>query len=202
MQKFTESTGIAVAFDASNIDTDQIIPKQFLLGVDRKGFGKHLFHGLRYLDEAETMPNPDFILNQPCYTGAQFLVARENFANGSSREHAPWALLDYGFKAVIASSFADIFSNNALGNGLLLVKLTEKEIDEIMTVLKADPGMSITVSLLDNIVLVGEKRYSFDLDPFRRDCILNGWDAIALTLAHDDKIKEFEMKRPDWMAGE
>ena len=115
MQKFTKLTAVAAPMDASNIDTDQIIPKQFLLAVDRKGFGKHLFHTWRYLDEAETMPNPDFVLNKPCYEGAQFIVARHNFGNGSSREHAPWALLDFGIRAIIASSFADIFSNNSLG---------------------------------------------------------------------------------------
>ena len=112
MQKFTVLTGIAAPLDASNVDTDQIIPKQFLLAVDRKGFGKHLFHERRYLDAAETMPNPDFVLNKPAYQGAQILVARHNFGNGSSREHAPWALLDFGIRAIIASSFADIFSNN------------------------------------------------------------------------------------------
>ena len=202
MQKFTVSTGVAVGFDASNIDTDQIIPKQFLLAVDRKGFGKHLFHGLRYLDEAETQLNPDFILNQPINAGAQFLVARENFGNGSSREHAPWALLDYGFKAIIASSFADIFSNNSLGNGLLLVKLSETEIDEIMTILKARSGTQMTVSLEDMTVKIEDRTYTFNLDPFRRKCILEGLDAVGLTLQHDDRIKAFEAKRAQWMAGE
>ena len=129
MQKFTKMTAVAAPMEASNIDTDQIIPKQFLLAVDRKGFGKHLFHGWRYLDAAETLPNPDFVLNKPCYQEAKFIVARDNFGNGSSREHAPWALLDFGIRAIIASSFADIFSNNALGNGLLLVKLTPEEVE-------------------------------------------------------------------------
>ena len=182
MHKFTSLTAVAAPMDASNIDTDQIIPKQFLLAVDRKGFGKHLFHNWRYLDEAENMPNPDFILNKPCYQKAQFIVARHNFGNGSSREAAPWALLDFGIRAVIASSFADIFSNNSLGNGLLLVRLTEKEIDEIMQALKANPGMQ-----------------SFEMDPFRRHCILEGLDAISLTLEHEKAIAQYEAKRPSWI---
>ena len=124
MQKFTVHTGVAVPLDSANIDTDQIIPKQFLLAVDRNGFGKHLFHDWRYLDDAETQDNPEFNLNKPEYKGATILVARDNFGNGSSREHAPWALMGYGFRAIIAPSFADIFYNNSLGNGLLPVKLT------------------------------------------------------------------------------
>lgn len=199
MQKFTQLTAVAAPMDASNIDTDQIIPKQFLLAVDRKGFGKHLFHTWRYLDEAETMPNPDFVLNKPCYQSAKFIVARHNFGNGSSREHAPWALLDFGIRAIIASSFADIFSNNSLGNGLLLVRLTEDEIEEIMQALKAIPGMQISVDLENCCVKVNEKTYSFSLDPFRRHCILEGLDAISLTLEHEDAISAYEAKRPDWI---
>ena len=196
MQKFTQLTAVAAPMDASNIDTDQIIPKQFLLAVDRKGFGKHLFHTWRYLDEAETLPNPDFVLNKPCYQGAKFIVARHNFGNGSSREHAPWALLDFGIRAIIASSFADIFSNNSLGNGLLLVCLTEAEIEEIMQTLKANPGMEISVSLEDCTVTVGKKQYSFTLDPFRRHCILEGPDASPRTLEHEEAIVQYEAKRP------
>lgn len=199
MQKFTKMTAVAAPMDASNIDTDQIIPKQFLLAVDRKGFGKHLFHTWRYLDEAETMVNPDFVLNKPCYQTAQFIVARHNFGNGSSREHAPWALLDFGIRAIIASSFADIFSNNSLGNGLLLVKLTENEIEEIMQALKANPGMKISVDLEQCKVIVEEKSYNFTLDPFRRHCILEGLDAISLTLEHEDAITQYEARRPNWI---
>ena len=199
MQKFTKLTAVAAPMDASNIDTDQIIPKQFLLAVDRKGFGKHLFHTWRYLDEAETIPNPDFVLNKPSYQRAQFIVARNNFGNGSSREHAPWALLDFGIRAIIASSFADIFSNNSLGNGLLLVRLTEEEIEEIMQKLKVCPGMSITVDLEECSVTVGEKRYGFSMDPFRRHCILEGLDAISLTLEHEDAISRFEANQPAWI---
>ncbi len=199
MQRFTKLTAVAAPMDASNIDTDQIIPKQFLLAVDRKGFGKHLFHTWRYLDEAETMPNPDFVLNKPCYKNAKFIVARQNFGNGSSREHAPWALLDFGIRAIIASSFADIFSNNSLGNGLLLVCLTEAEIEEIMQTLKANPGMEISVSLEDCKVTVGQRQYNFTVDPFRRHCILEGLDAISLTLEHEKQIAQYEAKRPNWI---
>ena len=200
MHKFTSLTAVAAPMDASNIDTDQIIPKQFLLAVDRKGFGKHLFHNWRYLDEAENMPNPDFILNKPCYQKAQFIVARHNFGNGSSREAAPWALPAFGIQAVIASSFADIFSNNSLGNGLLLVCLKEDEIEEIMQTLKQTPGMSISVDLTNCTVTVAEHCYSFSLDPFRRHCILNGLDSIALTLEHEDEIASYEAKRPHWVS--
>ena len=199
MQKFTVLTGIAAPLDASNVDTDQIIPKQFLLAVDRKGFGKHLFHERRYLDAAETMPNPDFVLNKSVYQGAQILVARHNFGNGSSREHAPWALLDFGIRAIIASSFADIFSNNSLGNGLLLVKLTEAEIDELFTLLNANPGMQVTVDLENLRVTAGDKCWSFTLDPFRRKCLLEGLDAVALTLQHEDAIAAYEAKMPAWL---
>ena len=140
MEKFTIHEGVAVPLDSANIDTDQIIPKQFLLAVSRKGFGVHLFHDWRYLDDAETQPNPEFNLNKPEFKGASILVARDNFGNGSSREHAPWALMDYGIKAVIAPSFAVIFNNNALGNGLLTVKLTVEEVDEIFKELAKNPG--------------------------------------------------------------
>ena len=146
------------------------------------------------------MPNPDFILNKPCYQKAQFIVARHNFGNGSSREAAPWALLDFGIQAVIASSFADIFSNNSLGNGLLLVCLKEDEIEEIMQTLKQTPGMSISVDLTNCTVTVAEHCYSFSLDPFRRHCILNGLDSIALTLEHEDEIASYEAKRPHWVS--
>lgn len=199
MRKFTVYTGVAAPIDASNVDTDQIIPKQFLLGVDRKGLGKHLFHGLRYLDDAEAMENPDFVLNKPAFRGAGILVARSNFGNGSSREHAPWALLDYGVRAIIAESFADIFSNNALGNGLVLVKLGEKEISEIFAMIAANPGMQITVDLTEMKVKAGDKEYGFTLDPFRRKCLLEGLDAISLTLEHEDRIAEYEKKMPAWL---
>ena len=171
MDKFTTLTGVAAPLDAANVDTDQIIPKQFLLAVDRKGFGVHLFHERRYLDDAETIENPDFVLNKPAYRSASILVARRNFGNGSSREHAPWTLLDFGIRAIIAPSFADIFSNNALGNGLVLVNLAEEEVDELFRILEADPGMKVTVDLVTMTCTAGERIWRFTLDPFRRKCL-------------------------------
>ena len=198
MQKFTVHTGVAVPLDSANIDTDQIIPKQFLLAVDRNGFGKHLFHDWRYLDDAETKDNPEFNLNKPEYMGATILVARDNFGNGSSREHAPWALMGYGFRAIIAPSFADIFYNNSLGNGLLPVKLTAQEVDEIFKVLTAKPGTQITISLENMTVDVDSLHFKFDLDPFRRHCMLEGLDAISLTLQHQEDISNYEKNMAPW----
>lgn len=200
MQKFTVHTGVAVPLDSANIDTDQIIPKQFLLAVDRNGFGKHLFHDWRYLDDAETKDNPEFNLNKPEYKGATILVARDNFGNGSSREHAPWALMGYGFRAIIAPSFADIFYNNSLGNGLLPVKLTADEVDEIFKVLNAKPGTQITISLENMTVDVDSLHFKFDLDPFRRHCMLEGLDAISLTLQHQEDISNYEKNMAPWRA--
>lgn len=198
MQKFTVHEGVAVPLDSANIDTDQIIPKQFLLAVSRKGFGVHLFHDWRYLDDAETKPNPEFNLNKPEFKGATILVARDNFGNGSSREHAPWALTDYGFRAVIAPSFANIFNNNALGNGLLTVKLTADEVDQLFKVLTAKPGTRIKVSLEDMTVDCADLHFTFELDPFIRHCLLNGLDNISLTLQHEDDIAKFEGGMPAW----
>lgn len=200
MQKFTVHTGVAVPLDSANIDTDQIIPKQFLLAVDRNGFGKHLFHDWRYLDDAETKDNPEFNLNKPEYKGTTILVARDNFGNGSSREHAPWALMGYGFRAIIAPSFADIFYNNSLGNGLLPVKLTADEVDEIFKVLTAKPGTQITISLENMTVDVDSLHFKFDLDPFRRHCMLEGLDAISLTLQHQEDISNYEKNMAPWRA--
>ena len=200
MQKFTVHTGVAVPLDSANIDTDQIIPKQFLLAVDRNGFGKHLCHDWRYLDDAETKDNPEFNLNKPEYKGATILVARDNFGNGSSREHAPWALMGYGFRAIIAPSFADIFYNNSLGNGLLPVKLTADEVDEIFKVLTAKPGTQITISLENMTVDVDSLHFKFDLDPFRRHCMLEGLDAISLTLQHQEDISNYEKNMAPWRA--
>ena len=200
MQKFTVHTGVAVPLDSANIDTDQIIPKQFLLAVDRNGFGKHLFHDWRYLDDAETKDNPEFNLNKPEYKGATILVARDNFGNGSSREHAPWALMGYGFRAIIAPSLADIVYNNSLGNGLLPVKLTAQEVDEIFKVLTAKPGTQITISLENMTVDVDSLHFKFDLDPFRRHCMLEGLDAISLTLQHQEDISNYEKNMAPWRA--
>ena len=198
MEKFTQLTSVAAPLDRANVDTDQIIPKQFLLAVDRKGFGKHLFHDQRYLDEAETQENPEFVLNQPRYRQAKILVARQNFGNGSSREHAPWALLDFGLRAIVASSFADIFNNNALGNGLLTVKLTEEEIDEIFTELAKHPDAPMTIDLEQETVKLSDRTYRFTLDPFRRHMLLEGLDAIALTLKELPTIEAYERSIPAW----
>ncbi len=199
MEKFTTFTSVAAPLNRANIDTDQIIPKQFLLAVDRKGFGRHLFHDHRYLDAAETQENPDFVLNQPLYRKAGILVAQENFGSGSSREHAPWALLDFGLRCVIAPSFADIFKNNALGNGLLTVELKQAEIDELFGLLAAHPGMELTVDLVEKKVHAGAKAYEFDLDPFRRHMLLEGLDAIGLTLQNEEAVARYEEKMPAWL---
>lgn len=199
MQEFKQHTGIAVPLNAANVDTDQIIPKQFLKAVSKIGFGKHAFNDWRYLDEEGTKENPDFVLNYPRYRGATILLARENFGNGSSREHAPWALADYGFRAIIAPSFADIFYNNSLNNGLLLVKLTPEEVDELFKTVEANEGQTVTVDLEKMEVRCENLCFKFDLDPFRRYCIMNGLDNIGLTLQHEDKIKDYESKKFTWL---
>ena len=193
MKQFITHTGITVPLDRANIDTDAIIPKQFLRKIERTGFGKHPFHEWRYLDYEGTKENPDFILNKPGYRGATILLARDNFGCGSSREHAPWALTDYGFRAIIAPSFADIFSNNSLQNGLLLVKLKTDEIDELFRQDKGKAGFEISVDLRNQTV-VGPtgKYYKFDINPFSKDCLLKGLDAIGWTLQFENKIKAYE----------
>ena len=185
--------------NAANVDTDQIIPKQFLKAVSKIGFGKHAFNDWRYLDEEGTKENPDFVLNFPRYKGASILLARENFGNGSSREHAPWALADYGFRAIIAPSFADIFYNNSLNNGLLLVKLTDDQVDQIFKIVEANEGQTITVDLENLEVRVNDLCFKFELDEFRRYCIMNGLDNIGLTLQHEDAIKAYEDKKYKWL---
>lgn len=199
MKEFKVHEGLAAPLDAANVDTDQIIPKQFLKAVSKIGFGKHAFNDWRYLDEAGTVENPKFILNQPRYRGATILLARENFGNGSSREHAPWALADYGFRAIIAPSFADIFYNNSLNNGLLLVKLKDNEVDALFKEVTANEGQKVTVDLESKKVRCNNLEFSFDLDEFRRYCILNGLDNIGLTLQHEDKIKSYEDKKYSWL---
>ena len=191
--------GIVVPLDAANVDTDAIIPKQFLQKVTRTGFGQHLFNDWRFLDDAGQQPNPDFILNQPEFNGASILLTRENFGCGSSREHAPWALTDYGFKVVIAPSFADIFYGNSFNNQLLPVTLREAEIDELFAQVEAAPGMSFTVDLETQTVQAGDKSYSFELDSFRRHCMMNGLDSIGLTLQHEAAISEYEGKLPEFL---
>lgn len=192
-------SGIVVPLDAANVDTDAIIPKQFLQKVTRTGFGQHLFNDWRFLDDAGQQPNPDFILNQPEFNGASILLTRENFGCGSSREHAPWALTDYGFKVVIAPSFADIFYGNSFNNQLLPVTLSEDEIDELFAQVEAAPGMSFTVDLETQTVQAGDKSYSFELDSFRRHCMMNGLDSIGLTLQHEAAISEYEGKLPEFL---
>lgn len=199
MAGFKQHTGLVVPLDAANVDTDAIIPKQFLQAVTRLGFGKHLFHEWRYLDIEGTQPNPDFVLNYPQYKGASILIARENFGCGSSREHAPWALADYGIKVMIAPSFADIFYGNSLNNHLLPIRLSEQEMDEIFQWVNANQGKSITVDLEQQQVNVGEKVYHFEIDPFRRHCLIHGLDNIGLTLQHEEAIARYEASIPEFL---
>lgn len=196
MAKFTQHCGIVVPLDAANVDTDAIIPKQFLQKVTRTGFGQHLFNDWRFLDNAGQQPNPEFVLNKPRYKGASILLARENFGCGSSREHAPWALTDYGFKVVIAPSFADIFYGNSLNNQLLPVTLAEQEIDELFKLVDEQEGVKFTVDLEAQTVEAAGKVYHFDIDSFRRHCMINGLDSIGLTLQHDDAIRAYEQQQP------
>ncbi|WP_279463292.1 3-isopropylmalate dehydratase small subunit [Aeromonas dhakensis] len=199
MTGFKQHKGIVVPLDSANVDTDAIIPKQFLQKVNRIGFGKHLFHDWRFLDDAGQQPNPEFVLNQPQFAGASILLARENFGCGSSREHAPWALADYGFKTIIAPSFADIFYGNAINNGMVPVRLREEEVDALFQLVAAQPGIEIEVDLEANQVRAGSLTFGFEIDEFRRYCLLNGLDAIGLTLQHEAAISAFEAKQPSWI---
>ncbi|BEE00358.1 3-isopropylmalate dehydratase small subunit [Aeromonas dhakensis] len=199
MTGFKQHKGIVVPLDSANVDTDAIIPKQFLQKVNRIGFGKHLFHDWRFLDDAGEQPNPEFVLNQPQFAGASILLARENFGCGSSREHAPWALADYGFKTIIAPSFADIFYGNAINNGMVPVRLKEEEVDALFQLVAAQPGIEIEVDLEANQVRAGSLTFGFEIDEFRRYCLLNGLDAIGLTLQHEAAISTFEAKQPSWI---
>ena len=178
--------------DRVNVDTDQIVPKQFIKWLTREGYGRVLFYDWRYRGDGET-PNPDFVLNQPRYKGASVLVARANFGCGSSREHAPWAILDYGFHAVLAPSYADIFYNNCFKNGILPVTLSDAQIDEIFRRVAAQEGYRLTVDLQTQTVSDDAGlRFEFTVDPFRRECLLNGWDDIGLTLRIADRISDYE----------
>ncbi|MFH8133365.1 3-isopropylmalate dehydratase small subunit [Pantoea osteomyelitidis] len=198
-KKFTQHSGIVAPLDAANVDTDAIIPKQFLQKVTRTGFGQHLFNDWRFVDDAGKVPNPDFVLNKPEFKGASILLARENFGCGSSREHAPWALTDFGFHVVIAPSFADIFYGNSFNNQLLPVKLSEEEVDEMFKLVAAQPGVQFTVDLEAQTVRAGDKTHSFEIDSFRRHCMINGLDSIGLTLQHDDAIADYEQKQPAFL---
>ncbi len=203
MDKFTQHEGIVVPLDRANVDTDAILPKEFLKSVKRTGFGPHLFDGLRYLDpyrdeqsNALRRPNPDFVLNRPEYAGASILLARENFGCGSSREHAPWALLDHGIRVVIAPSFADIFYSNCFKNGLLPVRLAPQEVDRLFREAEVTPHYRLVVDLqAQTIRLAGGNRIGFPVDDFRKHCLLNGLDEIGLTLQHREEIAAFEARR-------
>ncbi|ORT48222.1 isopropylmalate isomerase [Vibrio sp. qd031] len=199
MTGFKQHTGIVVALDAANVDTDAIIPKQFLQKVSRLGFGKHLFHDWRFLDDAGQQANPEFVLNYPRYKGASILLARENFGCGSSREHAPWALADYGIKAMIAPSFADIFYGNSINNQMVPVQLTEAEVDELFEYVEGNEGATVEVDLEALKVRANGKEYSFEIDSFRRHCLLNGLDNIGLTLQHEQAISDFESNIPSFL---
>ncbi|MFA5242177.1 MAG: 3-isopropylmalate dehydratase small subunit [Sulfuricella sp.] len=203
MEKFTHLNGLVAPLDRANVDTDAIIPKQFLKSIKRSGFGPNLFDEWRYLDHGEpgmdnsSRPlNPDFVLNLPRYQGAQILLARENFGCGSSREHAPWALLDYGFRAVIAPSFADIFFNNCFKNGILPIVLDAECVDLLFKEVAAQPGCRLSIDLdAQTVTTPGGQVFSFDVDSFRKYCLLNGLDDIGLSLQHADKIKAYEERR-------
>ena len=192
MKSFTQHTGLVVPMDRSDIDTDQLIPKQFLKRIERTGFGRFLFFDWRFLADGKT-ENSDFELNKPEYNGATILLARKNFGCGSSREHAPWALEDYGFRVILASSFADIFYNNCFKNGLLPIPLSEEKIEELFQREAANRPYSLAVDLEQGLISDDKGlSISFEIDAFRKNCLLNGLDDIALTLQHEDKIVEFE----------
>ena len=203
MRKFTQLDGLVAPLDRANVDTDAIIPKQFLKSIKRSGFGVNAFDEWRYLDVGEPgrdntnrPKNPDFVLNQPRYQGASILLTRDNFGCGSSREHAPWALEDFGFCAIIGTTFADIFFNNCFKNGLLPIKLPASEVNALFDLVQATPGYRLRVDLENQVVLRPDgKGIPFDVDPFRKYCLLNGFDDIGLTLRHKDRIAEFEAKR-------
>ena len=203
MQAFNIHQGLVVPLDRENVDTDAIIPKQFLKSIARTGFGQNLFDEWHYLDHGEpgvdcsTRPvNPDFVLNQSRYKGGSILLARKNFGCGSSREHAPWALVQYGFRAVIAPSFADIFMNNCYKNGLLPVVLNASQVDHLFNETNSFNGYQVTIDLERQVVIAADgKSYDFDITPFRKYCLMNGLDDIGLTLRHSEKIKFYESQR-------
>jgi 3-isopropylmalate/(R)-2-methylmalate dehydratase small subunit len=211
MQKFTVHKGLVAPMDRENVDTDAIIPKQFLKSIRKTGFGPNLFDEWRYLDHGEPGQdpatrklNPDFVLNQPRYQGASILLARKNFGCGSSREHAPWALDQYGFRAIIAPSYADIFFNNCFKNGLLPIVLPQSQVSQLFDDVYAFPGYQLTIDLDRQVVVRPQgEEFAFDVQPFRKFCLANGLDDIGLTLRQADKIKAFEAQRlaqKPWLA--
>ncbi len=192
MEKYTKHESVAALMNRNNVDTDQIIPKQFLKKVERSGFGVHLFHDWRYLNDGVT-PNPEFELNKPEFEGARILVTGDNFGCGSSREHAPWAIADYGFNTIISTSYADIFYNNCFKNGILAIVVQPDQLDALMAEISANEGVSFTVDLENQTVTTpGGNGFSFEIDPFRKENMLSGLDDIGLTLKHVDKISAFE----------
>lgn len=203
MRAFTPFDGLVAPLDRANVDTDAIIPKQFLKSIKRAGFGPNAFDEWRYLDRGEPgqdcsrrPTNADFVLNQPRYHGASILLTRDNFGCGSSREHAPWALEDYGFRALVGTSFADIFYNNSFKNGLLPIRLPTAAVDELFAQVAVTPGYRLKIDLAAQTVTRPDGTVlGFDVDPFRKECLLNGWDDIGLTLRHADEIRAFEAKR-------
>ena len=203
MKAFTQHSGLVGPMDRANVDTDMIIPKQFLKSIKRSGFGPNLFDELRYMDEGQPGQdctqrpvNPDFPLNLPRYSGASILLARKNFGCGSSREHAPWALEDYGFRAVIAPSYADIFYNNCFKNGLLPVILSEQQLDVLFAEMYADEGYQLTIDLVEQtVVCPSGESFGFEIDEFRKDCLVKGLDEIGLTLQSAQAIKDYEKTR-------
>ncbi|GGI83110.1 3-isopropylmalate dehydratase small subunit [Shewanella gelidii] len=199
MQPFIAHTGLAVAINTANIDTDQIIPKQFLSKVTRDGFGVHLFHDWRYLDDDGDQVNPEFVMNQPRYQSATILIAEENFGCGSSREHAPWALQDYGLKVIIAPSFADIFYGNSINNGLLPVKLSHEQVQQIIAEIESEIGAQVSVDL-ENLKVISPSGATFDftIAESARKNLLKGLDAIGLTLSFDQNISGYEAAIPAW----
>ncbi|MCV6611073.1 MAG: 3-isopropylmalate dehydratase small subunit [Amphritea sp.] len=212
MKKFMTHTGIAAPMDRANVDTDMIIPKQFLKSIKRSGFGKNLFDELRYLDEGQPDQdctgrplNEEFVLNQSRYQGTSVLLARENFGCGSSREHAPWALDDFGIRCVIAPSFAEIFYNNCFKNGLLPIVLSDEQVDQLFKEVAATEGYELTIDLENQVVKTpAGETMAFEIDDFRKHCLLNGLDDIGLTLQHADDIKAYEAKRREsapWLFG-
>jgi 3-isopropylmalate/(R)-2-methylmalate dehydratase small subunit len=212
MKAFTQHSGLVGPMDRANVDTDMIIPKQFLKSIKRSGFGPNLFDELRYMDEgqpgqdcSQRPVNPDFPLNLPRYSEATILLARKNFGCGSSREHAPWALEDFGFRAVIAPSYADIFYNNCFKNGLLPVVLSEQQLDVLFAEMYADEGYQLTIDLVQQqVVRPNGEHFEFDIDQFRKDCLIQGLDEIGLTLQSAEEIKDYEKTRAEqqpWVFG-
>lgn len=198
-QGIKQHLGLIAPLDIANIDTDAIIPKQFLQKITREGFGLHLFHDWRFLDEGGEKHNPEFTLNFPRFEGASVLLTRKNFGCGSSREHAPWALADFGFKVIVAPSFADIFYNNAINNQIVPVTLSESQIDALFDFVEKNEGAKMALDLQAQTVTTDGVAYSFEIDPFCRHCLLEGLDSIGLTLQHSKQISDYEANIPPFL---